>query len=138
MSLQGGGYGSMDTLTCERPLSWDSRPDVSSALRALEDEGFSDRFRSWRGASGRTYIFSVFDSTSCPAYCQAVIIAAYVDTSRRRIALGFADTGSFPEPKLAQLRRAHQTDERRLEFHVHLLASTAEERRAVMGDIEAA
>ena len=138
MFLRDGEHEATDTLTCERPEVHGARSEASSALRALEDEGFSDRFRNWKGASGRAYIFSVFDAALCPAYCQAVVIAASVDRGRRRVALGFADTGSFPEPKLAQLRRAHQADGRRLEFHVHLLAGTADERRALIRDLESA
>ena len=67
-------------------------------LAALAEEALSPRFRSWRGASGRRYIVSVYDPAACPAYCDAVLIAAAASPEGRRRPLALLDTGAFPEP----------------------------------------
>jgi hypothetical protein len=78
----------------EGPLAGD--PTQSEPLAALDGEVLNERFRSWRGASGRRYIFSVFDPARCPAYCDAVLIVAAVDAEGKPRALGLVDTGPFP------------------------------------------
>ncbi|MGD0639635.1 MAG: hypothetical protein ABSC22_02715 [Roseiarcus sp.] len=107
-------------------------------LAALDDEALSPRFRSWRGASGRRYIVSVYDARTCPAYCDAVLIAAAIDSRGRRRALAFADTGVFPEPILSRVAASLSDRAERVEFHLHLLAASAAERRAALDDLSAA
>ena len=107
-------------------------------LPALADEITNDRFRSWRGISGERYIFSVYDSQHCPAYCDAVVIAVVVDKGGARCPVAFVETGNFPEPVLSQLRRSCAPSAWALEFHVHLLAKTAEERGSILEDLRAA
>jgi hypothetical protein len=130
-------------------LNGDRRPEAApptaaglvetggEALAALGDEALAPRFRSWRGASGRRYIVSVYDADACPAYCDAVLIAAAVDPNGRRRALALADTGVFPEPLIARVRRSLSEAAGRLEFHLHLLAASPVERRAALDDLAA-
>ncbi len=107
-------------------------------LAALAGEALAPRFRSWRGASGRRYIVSVYDADACPAYCDAVLIAAAVDPDGRRRPLALADTGVFPEPVLARARRSLSEIAERVEFHLHLLAASSAQRRAALDDLSAA
>jgi len=109
----------------------------SESLDALDGEVLADRFRSWVGASGRRYIFSVFDPADCPAYCGAVLIAALVEANGERRAIHCVDTGEFPEPALSNVMRACSAAKQRFEFHLHLLAKTASERRSVLEDLNA-
>ncbi len=114
-----------------------AEPD-GEPLAALTGEALSPRFRSWRGASGRRYIVSVYDPQACPAYCDAVLIAAAVDLDGRRRALAFVDTGVFPEPVVARAAKSLSRIAERVEFHLHLLAASPAERRAALDDLSAA
>ena len=125
-------------------VGWTQRPAGSSStsssegasapLRALAGNALGARFRSWRGASGRRYIFSVFDRHSCPAYehVVAMIAALEPDGERRIIFLG--DTGCFPDLALAEAVKALPA-KREVEFHVHLLATSRAERAAMIADL---
>jgi hypothetical protein len=66
-----------------------------------------------------------------------VLIAAAVDPNGRRRALALADTGVFPEPLIARVRRSLSEAAGRLEFHLHLLAASPVERRAALDDLAA-
>jgi hypothetical protein len=107
-------------------------------LAALTGDTLSPRFCAWRGASGRRYIVSIYEPQSCPAYCDAVLITVAVGIDGRRRALTFADTGVFPEPLLARMARSLPAAAGRMEFHLHLLASSSSERRAALEDLAAA
>ncbi len=109
----------------------------SEPLASLRGDTLSPRFSSWRGASGRRYIVSVYDGSACPAYCDAVLIAVAVAANGRRRALALADTGVFPEPVIARFRSSAPAGER-VEFHLHLLATSSAERRAALEDLAAA
>ena len=107
-------------------------------LAALADEPLSPRFCAWRGASGRRYIASVYDARACPAYCDAALIAVARQSDGRRRIVALVDTGVFPEPVVARLAETFAPTAERLEFHLHLLAETASERRAALDDLAAA
>ena len=120
--------------------AWSAQPDSprgslreSESLDSLDDFPLSDRFRCWRGQSGESYVFSVYDLASCPAYREAVMIAVEVDATGRRKPLAFLDTGAFPEPVLANLTRTYANAN--VEFHVHLLANDIGKRRHVLSDL---
>jgi hypothetical protein len=119
---------------CRTPRA--SKPSGRSAdsapLQALAEDGLSAKFRSWRGASGRRYVFSVYDRTSCPAYSDAVLVVASALADGDRKIVFATDTGCFPEMVLA---KAAAKFAGAFEFHVHLLARTPDERRALMADI---
>jgi hypothetical protein len=107
-------------------------------LAALAGEGLGVRFRGWRGASGKRYIFSVYESADCPAYCDAVLMAVAVGWDGERRIIAMTDTSGFPEPNVSRLLRRGSEIAEPVEYHVHLLAKTAAERAAVIEDIEAA
>ncbi len=104
-------------------------------LVALADTPLASRFCSWPGLSGRRYIFSVYPWSECPPFCHAVLLAAVRDDAGRRQALSVFDTGAFPEPALLRARRDLGAYGARLEFHLHLLASSAAERESVLADL---
>ena len=110
----------------------------NAPLAALAGESLAKRFRHWRGASGRRYVFSVYDRRCCPAYDDAVLIVAEVDADGERRASFIADTGVLPELVLAQADERAASAERAVEFHVHLLAATRAERAALIADLYAA
>jgi hypothetical protein len=113
--------------------SLSARQDNDSApLLALADGALSARFRSWRGASGKRYVFSVYDRRSCPAYSSAVIVIASARPDGGRDIVSILDTGCFPDVVLA--KAAAKFDDG-LEFHVHLLAASSQERQAMIADI---
>ncbi len=104
-------------------------------LAALADTPLASRFCAWRGRSGRRYIFSVYPWPTCPAFCDALLLAVIKDDLGRRRALSIVDTGQFPEPVLLRARRNLGSFGATLEFHVHLLASSAVERAATLADL---
>ena len=105
---------------------------------ALSRTPLASRFVSWEGLSGRTYVFSVYGPSDCPAFCDAVLLAVAPNEAGTREILGGLDTGAFPEPALARAQRDFHSPAKRLEFHVHLLARSSGERRAVLKDLAAA
>ena len=114
-----GGFGCCDPLT------------------ALDAESWSHRFRRWRGASGRYYVFSVFRPETCPDYCDAILLIAEVDEAGQRKRLSVLDTGTFPGPFLKGLARELEQRRGRIEFQIHLLADSAAEREAAIRDLQA-
>ncbi len=106
-----------------------------SALAALAGTPFSSRFFSWAGLSGRRYVFSVYPASACPAYCDAVMVAAVRDGSGRRRVVSVRDTGEFPEPVVARAEHELGAFGPGLEFHLHLLSSSPEEREATVADL---
>lgn len=102
-----------------------------SAYLAHEDV-FLRKYRHWRGRSGRSYAFSVYPPRDCPGYADAVLIVA--DRGGRQV-LACLDLGPFPDALLSRLRRRFQGRLHELEFHVHVLAERAGDRRAVIADI---
>jgi hypothetical protein len=98
----------------------------------------ASRFVSWEGLSGKAYVFSVYAPSDCPAFCNAVLLAVSPNETGTREVLGGFDTGPFPEPALARAERDFGSSTKTLEFHVHLLARSSGERRAVLADLAAA
>lgn len=119
------------------PWALNDRADETrgSALAALAGTRFSSRFFAWAGLSGRRYVFSVYPAPTCPAYCDAVMLAALRDGSGRRRVVSVRDTGAFPESVVA--RAVHELREfgSGLELHLHLLACSPEEREATIADL---
>jgi hypothetical protein len=107
----------------------------SAPLRALADNDLEDRYRNWLGSSGRRYVFSVYDRDSCPAYNFAVLIVAALGPNGERRILFVADTGCFPDLVLAKAATMQAEIGETLEFHVHLLAHSLNERCALIEDI---
>jgi hypothetical protein len=108
------------------------------ALAALAGLPISSRFCSWIGSSGRRYVFSVYPAPECPAFRDAVLLAAVRDMTGRRRAVLARDTGAFPEPVVAKAQRELRAYGARVELHLHLLATSAAERAAMVADLAVA
>jgi hypothetical protein len=120
------------TRDCDRSAG--RRRFDNAPLTALAGEALGQRFRSWRGRSGKRFVFSVYDLASCPAYEHAVMIVAAASPDGERRVISIADTGSFPDIVLAKAGAtgpAHSA----LELHIHLLAQSRAERLAVIADL---
>jgi hypothetical protein len=91
----------------------------------------------WRGASGRTYVHSVYSLIECPPLPQASYILVRRDQDDRRTVLHLgAGENDAPTLNLAQVRqRGAQLGAN--EVHVHFSASTERERFMVLCDLRA-
>jgi hypothetical protein len=118
-------------------LAADSRKG-GAALAALADMPISSRFCSWKGRSGRRYVFSVYPASACPAFCDAIVLAAARDPKGRRRVQSVRETGAFPEPAIESARRELKAFGPAAELHLHLLASSPAERAAALADLAAA
>jgi hypothetical protein len=104
-----------------------------SAFVACEDL-YRRKFRHWRGRSGRSYVFSVYAPSDCPAYENAVLLA----TARRGVAAGAlacVDLGALPEARLVELRRLFEDRLGEIDFQIHVLAERRAERASLIEDI---
>lgn len=114
---------------------------ASGPLAALSQTGLEGLFHSWRGASGQRYICSVYDVDQPAAFdcSRAVVIAVRRDAAgQASIAFVFQPDG-LAEGAADSLGlwtlRARQCGAR--EWHVHLLAASAEERKLAARDLSA-
>jgi hypothetical protein len=105
---------------------------VEVALRSLAPLR-ERRFTAWRGRSGQRYIASVFSVTDDAAlgFADAVLIAIAGD----RTVLAARDSGPFGVEAAMSRWKAAVMAAGAQEIHVHLLAATAEARRAVVADL---
>lgn len=94
-----------------------------------EDTGLGERFWYWRGASGQSYIHSIYAPDLCPPVSGAIfVIVRNMDGVRRAIAVGrFGEGGALPE----DLVRPSAGDE----IHVHLLTREGEAAEQVLNDL---
>jgi hypothetical protein len=106
-----------------------------ASLAALAGTPIASRFCSWIGQSGRRYVFSVYPAPECPAFPDAVLMAVVRDMTGRRCVVSVHDTGAFPEPVLARVRRELSAFASGLELHLHLLAASSAERAATIADL---
>jgi hypothetical protein len=106
-----------------------------ASLKALAGMPIASRFCSWIGLSGRRYVFSVYPASECPAFPDAVLIGVVRDMTGRRCVVSARDTGGFPEPVIASVRRELGTFGSGLELHLHLLAASSAERAATVADL---
>jgi hypothetical protein len=106
-----------------------------SAMAALAGTPLASRFWSWAGLSGRRYVFSVYPVSACPAFCNAVMLAAVRYGAGRRRVVSVRDTGAFPEVVVARAKCELRAFGPSLEFHLHLLASSPAEREATVADL---
>lgn len=138
-----------------RSLDW--RPEIKGAIPAAEiiaggnaplsslAEGtLAQRFHAWCGASGRRYICSVFPvdraaaDAGLPDYVDAIALAVTCNAegSRRCLSLLVTDE-ELAEPVVRQQFIAAALAAGAIEWHVHLLAADAQQRRLVSKDITA-
>jgi hypothetical protein len=117
------------------PMSNRQDSRSGSSLAALDGMPISSRFCSWVGLSGRRYVFSVYPASECPAFGDAVLLAAIRDMTGQRRVILVRETGSFPEPAVAKAQRELRAFEPGLEFHLHLLTTSPAERAATVADL---
>lgn len=106
-----------------------------SSLAALDGLRISSRFCSWVGLSGQRYVFSVYPASGCPAFCDAILLAAVRDMAGQRRVVLVRETGAFPEPVVAEIQRELRALGPGLELHLHLLAASPAERAATVADL---
>jgi hypothetical protein len=106
-----------------------------ASLAALAGTSISSRFCSWIGLSGRRYIFSVYQAGDCPAFRDAVLLAAVRDMTGQRRVVAVYETGAFPEPVVAKAQHDLSAYGPGVEFHLHLLTTSPAERRATVADL---
>ena len=104
---------------------------------ALSQSPLTSQFLAWRGASGKSYVVSIYAPADCPPFCDAILLTVARDQAGVRRILAAIDTGAFPEPVVARAERDLGASAEAIEFHVHLLARTAAERRAILADLDA-
>ncbi len=117
------------------PMSGRQDKMQGASLKALAGMPIASRFCSWIGQSGRRYVFSVYPASECPAFPNAVLMAVVRDMTGRRCVVSVRDTGAFPEPVLARVRRELSAFGSGLELHLHLLAASSVERVATVADL---
>ena len=117
------------------PMSGREDKAREASLKALAGMPISSRFCSRIGPSGRRYVFSVYPASTCPAFPDAVLMAVVRDMTGRRCVVSVRDTGAFPEPVLARVRRELSAFGPGLELHLHLLAASSAERAATVADL---
>ena len=108
---------------------------VNNSPVSLQSEGVAGHFRIWRGSSRARYVFSVYSTTDCPPYEDAVAILARVERDGLRRAIQGVDTGCFPEAELAELRKSILGDISDYEIHVHVCARCHASRRNLLLDL---
>ena len=123
-------------------LTWDARCSsfvlmlhghpISASLP--EDLGLGERFWYWRGASGQSYIHSIYSIATCPPLAGAVfLVVRKHDGNRRAIAAGrFPSSGAMPSCVAWQAGNIED------EIHVHLLARDPDCAERVLMDLSMA
>jgi hypothetical protein len=131
----GDGFSESPAATLVARVSDCQDKTGGSSLAALAGLPISSRFCSWIGLSGRRYVFSVYPASECPAFRDAVLLAAIRDMTGRRCVVWVRDTGAFPEPVVVTAQRELRAFGPGLELHLHLLAASPTERAATVADL---
>lgn len=116
----------IDALSAAAP-SLASPEDDGLALVA-RDDAFENRYRVWRGRSGRRYLVTVMPLGEAMRVEGAVVLLVSVDAGGGRSVV-WAGEGGAPMPGLAV--PAGVT----FEAHVHLLAASPARRAAALADL---
>ncbi len=101
--------------------------------RICDDADLNDRFCYWQGASGQTYIHSVYPAKACPPLPGTIYIAVRRDAAGERHAVG---TGHFDE--FHPYSNGPQGRSRHDELHVHMLARSRSEAVDILQDLQTA
>lgn len=96
-----------------------------------EDSGLGERFWYWRGASGQSYIHSIYAPDLCPPVPGAVfVIVRNIGGTRTAIVTGRFGTDGLRPAGIAPPSSAD-------EVHVHLLARETQAAERVLMDLAA-
>jgi hypothetical protein len=131
------GYGASESRAGAWVAPVSDRQDKSrgASLASLEGMPLSSRFCSWTGLSGQRYVFSVYPASDCPAFRDAVLLAAVRDMTGQRRVVSVRHIGAFPEPVIAEAQRELRAFGPGVEFHLNLLAASSVERAATVADL---
>jgi hypothetical protein len=103
-------------------------PEDDGLALVAREGGFEDRYRLWRGRSGRKYLVTVMPLSDATRVENAVLLLVAVDRDGGRRILWAGESGQ-PAPGLEVSPGVT------LEAHAHLLARTASRRRAAIDDL---
>jgi hypothetical protein len=101
--------------------------DAGLALVAREHD-FGDRYRVWRGRSGRRYLVTVMPLGEAMRIDGAIVLLVAVEGDGGRRIVWAGETG-------CGLPALHLNPEDRLEAHVHLIAADQDVRIAALSDL---
>jgi hypothetical protein len=99
---------------------------------SLAGSALSDRFRFWRGKSGRRFVFSVYALESAPAYAGAVVVAVRT-TPSGDVPVWVGAVETVEEAMLMPVLFSGAVDR----LHIHLLAGDHRDRQALVEDLGA-
>lgn len=102
------------------------------SARLPQELGIGERFWYWRGASGRSYIHSIYPAGNCPPLPGAVFLAVGRDASGNRQVLAVGRFSSVWDESESLFSAPVS------EIHVHLLACGAANAELVMADLREA
>lgn len=119
-------------------LSVSREPIAHRPLASLSRTGLENLFCTWLGASGRRYICSVYPLDAPPPvdWRRALVAAVRHDGAGARILFLF-QPGPAAESDNFRWWTRRGTSCGAQEWHVHLLAETAEERAFILRDLSA-
>ena len=143
--------GSAAMASARRPVATSARltgppsPAVSRAnapLGSLAGRALASRFHAWPGASGQRYVFSVYPVIvskafgGLPDFPDAIGLSVQIDASGKRSRINVFEFGWQDDVFNGDARQVHEAlSAGALEWHVHLLAASAQERRAAIDDL---
>jgi hypothetical protein len=116
-----------------RSCSSNTENRLCAPLAALGREApqAASRFRRWVGASGKSYLVSVYPIEACPDYVDAVLIAI---EGKSGACVWIGESGQGGEDLVALLHAVAEAGAS--EVHVHLLAGGAAERATAIRDLD--
>ena len=100
------------------------------APESARDAGLAYRYRYWRGASGRRYLFTAISSESLADFRSVIVIHAEPVAEGRLRARAVYAIGEEGESDATPPRRVPGD-----KVFVHLLAATDEDRRQAIADL---
>jgi hypothetical protein len=106
-------------------------------LKAAAGVSGAIHLSSWRGRSGRRYVVGIhpFSGTDGLDVTEAVLIAVRRDADGTAQVIDVAAAGSKPRDAKRTAWIAHARERGAAELHVHRLAETDDERRAIVEDL---
>lgn len=112
------------------------RPAATDSAVAEAPAGSTERFHFWTGASGQSYVHTVYSLIECPALpaCNYVLVRRDAQGRRHLLAVARA-CNEAPSLNLAEIRR-RGAQQGANEVHVHLLAASAMQSRLIEFDLK--
>ncbi len=114
----------------------------NAPLESLAGGSLASRFHAWRGASGRRYICSVFAAdradpdAGLPDFTDAIAMAVACDGEGRRRCVSLFLSEATTDAAARRHFIAAAMAAGAIEWHIHLQAADAQQRRAIATDIE--